>query len=279
MKEQGRKVKSYINNQDAGRAWWEKDGLGFGFREFAVVVFARAFRFFSTAIWSLGTIPVMQLLYNRSLSLFFFFVVVVLMQWFSNSFGVIFFSSTSFDLLIYINFSTSGLQHIQKRCFEEVMSAKMLLNISIKKKPKKTIQCKEKQYYAKNKVERWPWCPWDRYHMNEFCIVVRQSSIPDLFSIQFNFICIVSITMQIFSRWFTETQSMNTEQVSLTKVIILNPNQRKMASKKKLPQQEKTYRQKSKWITSTQWFSVFLKLGRHAPLGRMQQCSPTTLLA
>ena len=43
--------------------------------------------------------------------------------------------------------------------------------------------------------------------------------------------------MQIVSRHFTEIQSMTPEQIPLTKVIILNPNQRKIASKtKKLPQ-------------------------------------------
>ena len=61
-------------------------------------------------------------------------------------------------------------------------------------------------------------------------------------SVQFNFICIDNCiqfylyTMKIVSRRFPETQIM---QISLTKVIILNPDQRKMAGKKKLPQREK----------------------------------------
>ena len=54
---------------------------------------------------------------------------------------------------------------------------------------------------------------------------------------QFNFICIASIKMQVVSRRSTETQSMTTEQISLPKIIILNPNQRKMA--KKTPLAEK----------------------------------------
>ena len=54
-------------------------------------------------------------------------------------------------------------------------------------------------------------------------------------SIQFNFIYIASITIQIVSRIFTETQIMTPDQISLTKVIIWNPNQRKMAGKKKTP--------------------------------------------
>ena len=36
--------------------------------------------------------------------------------------------------------------------------------------------------------------------------------------IQFNFICIASITMQIVSRRFTETQSMTPKKISLTKL-------------------------------------------------------------
>ena len=39
--------------------------------------------------------------------------------------------------------------------------------------------------------------------------------------------------MQIVSRSFTETQIMTPEQISLTKVIILNPNQKKWQVKKK----------------------------------------------
>ena len=45
--------------------------------------------------------------------------------------------------------------------------------------------------------------------------------------IQSNLIYIASITMQIVSRFFPEIQIRTTEQISLTKVIILNPNQKK----------------------------------------------------
>ena len=41
--------------------------------------------------------------------------------------------------------------------------------------------------------------------------------------------------MHIVSWRFTETQSMTPDQISITKIIIVNPNQRKMASKKKTP--------------------------------------------
>ena len=51
-------------------------------------------------------------------------------------------------------------------------------------------------------------------------------------AIQFNFIYIVYIKIQIVSRIFPETQIMIPEQISLTKVIILNPNQRKTVARK-----------------------------------------------
>ena len=44
--------------------------------------------------------------------------------------------------------------------------------------------------------------------------------------------------MQIVSRSFMETQIMTSEQISLTKVIILNPNQRKRQVKKETPTAE-----------------------------------------
>ena len=43
-------------------------------------------------------------------------------------------------------------------------------------------------------------------------------------SIQFNFIPIASITKQIVSKRFSETQIMTPEQILLTKVILLNPS-------------------------------------------------------
>ena len=58
-----------------------------------------------------------------------------------------------------------------------------------------------------------------------------------LFGLQFNFICIASVTMTIVSRHFTETQIMTPEQISLTKIIILNPIDENGG--KKVPQREK----------------------------------------
>ena len=43
-------------------------------------------------------------------------------------------------------------------------------------------------------------------------------------SVQFNYICIASITILIVSRSFSETQSMTPEQILLTEVILLNSN-------------------------------------------------------
>ena len=44
------------------------------------------------------------------------------------------------------------------------------------------------------------------------------------YSVQFNFICIASITVQIVSWCFSETQNMTLEKILLTKVILSNPN-------------------------------------------------------
>ena len=58
------------------------------------------------------------------------------------------------------------------------------------------------------------------------------ASLGQFNSVQFHFIYIVSITVQIASRHFPGIQIMTPEQISLIKVILLNPNQRKMAGKK-----------------------------------------------
>ena len=64
---------------------------------------------------------------------------------------------------------------------------------------------------------------------------------------ELNFIYIASITMQIVSRRCTETQSMTPEQISLTNVIILNPNLEKWQVKKKTPTagEKKTFKPNS----------------------------------
>ena len=68
--------------------------------------------------------------------------------------------------------------------------------------------------------------------------------------------------MQIVSRRFTETQIKTPEQISLTKVKILIPNQRKMAGKKnkKFPQQEKKRKLQAK-----QWQKKKLHYKRKKP--------------
>ena len=73
-------------------------------------------------------------------------------------------------------------------------------------------------------------------HINvlEHCMLPSRQCLfqerPHIF--QFTSILIASITMPIVARHFTETQRMTPKKISLTKIILYNPNQRKMASKK-----------------------------------------------